>query len=81
MCCAPNRSLLQTGPICCEQLELFAKPKNSIIVLLTYPTSSVPRYSTGTLPVGYTGTQLRLFELYSTVPVLDLLDLGIPEYL
>ena len=45
MCCAPNRSLLQTGPICCEQLELFAKPKNSIIVLLTYP--SVLRYSTG----------------------------------
>ena len=56
MCCAPNRSLLQTGPICCEQLELFAKPKNSIIVLLTYPSVPTSRYSTGTLPVGYTGT-------------------------
>ena len=25
--------MLQTGPICCEQLELFAKPKNSILDL------------------------------------------------
>ena len=45
MCGAPNRSLLQTGPILenCEQLELFALTR--FTVFLAY-FSGLPVYST-----------------------------------
>ena len=47
MCGAPNRSLLQTGPILenCEQLELFALTR--FTVFLAY-FSGLPVYSTTT---------------------------------